>query len=72
MDTYDFADGKYTVVHDQGKLIALRYGEPWQDLAGNNLVYYMLMEVLVLRNALSKACGDDSNIVNEYIASQRD
>ena len=42
---HDFDDGKYTVINDNGKLTALRHGEPWQDLCGNNLVYWMLVEV---------------------------
>ena len=41
---HDFDDGKYTVIFDEKtyRLEALRYGEPWQDLCGNNLVYFML------------------------------
>lgn len=44
---HDFCDGKYTVVNDNGTLSALRYGEPWyrDNLVGDNLVYWMLVEV---------------------------
>jgi hypothetical protein len=42
---HSFDNGKYTVVNNNGILTALRYGEPWQDLSGNNLVYWMLIEV---------------------------
>lgn len=43
---HDFADGKYTVINDNGKLTALRHGEPWvRDLVGDNLVYWMLVKV---------------------------
>ena len=43
---HDFADGKYTVINDNGTLSALRHGEPWaRDLVGDNLVYWMLVEV---------------------------
>lgn len=43
---HDFADGKYTVINDNGNLTALRNGEPWgRDLVGDNLVYWMLVEV---------------------------
>ena len=43
---HDFADGKYTVINHNGKLTALRYGEPWaRDLTGDNLIYSMLVEV---------------------------
>lgn len=43
---HDFADGKYTVINNNGKLTALRHGEPWaRDLIGDNLVYWMLVRV---------------------------
>jgi hypothetical protein len=46
----DFADGKYTVINDNGNLTALRNGEPWgRDLVGDNLVYWMLVEALRLK-----------------------
>lgn len=45
-------DGKYTVVIDGGKLTALRHGEPWQDLCGNNLVYWLAAELQRTREAL--------------------
>lgn len=47
-----FAGGKYTVISDKGSLTALRHGEPWQDLTGNNLVYWMLVDVDRLKDAL--------------------
>lgn len=47
---HDFADGKYTVINDNGRLTALRHGEPWgRDLVGDTLVYWMLCEVDDLR-----------------------
>jgi hypothetical protein len=43
---HDFANGKYSVSCVDGKLTALRYGEPWErGLTGDNLVYWMLVEV---------------------------
>lgn len=45
-------DGKYTVVFGLGKLTALRYGEPWQDLTGNNLVHWLAVELRNARAAL--------------------
>jgi hypothetical protein len=40
------ADGKYTVViPENGGLHALRYNEPWRDLTGDNLVYYLAVEL---------------------------
>ena len=33
---HDFADGKYTVINDNGKLTALLHGEPWaRSLVGD-------------------------------------
>lgn len=55
---HDFADGKYTVISDNGKLTALRHGEPWLDLVGNNLVYWMLVKVDELTNTLNKEVSD--------------
>lgn len=42
----DYDNGKYTVIFDRetGELRALRNGEAWQDLSGNKLVYWMLVE----------------------------
>lgn len=46
----DFADGKYTVINENGKLTALRHGELWgRDLTGDNLIYWMLMDALKLK-----------------------
>lgn len=45
-----FADGKYTVINENGNLTALRNGEPWgRNLAGDNLVYCLLVESLRLK-----------------------
>lgn len=46
----DFNDGKYTVISDNGRLTALRYGEPWnRDITGDNLIYWMLVEAIRLK-----------------------
>lgn len=43
---YTLADGKYTVVkHDNGRLEAFRYGEPWRDLTGDHLIASLLYKV---------------------------
>lgn len=43
-------DGKYTVVQEKaGSLKALRYGEPWRDCTGDNLIYYLAVELDELR-----------------------
>ena len=76
----DFADGKYTVINDNGKLTALRHGEPWgRDLVGDNLVYWMLMDSLRLkeqRDALLEAmqsiadCCDEEHSARDYAPRQ--
>lgn len=59
---HDFADGKYTVISDNGKLTALRHGEPWpardEKLVGDKLVYWMLVKVDELTDTLNKEVSD--------------
>lgn len=40
--------GKYTVVNDNGKLSALRYGEPWRDCGGDGLMQALVHEIEAL------------------------
>ena len=55
-------NGKYTVIMEaDGRLHALRYGEPWQDLCGNNLVYFLAVELEATRKALSEVVAKDSD-----------
>lgn len=68
---FDFDGGKYTVISENGRQQALRHGEPWRDLTGDNLVYWMMVEIQVLTDALWKACGDDEEVVKATIESQR-
>lgn len=57
---HDFADGKYTVIENNGDLSALRYGEHWnRDLAGDHLIYSMLVEVDTLKAELTKLAKPD-------------
>ncbi len=46
------ADGKYRVVMDVDGLRALRYGEPWRDCVGDNLIYYLASTVQTLQDAI--------------------
>lgn len=58
-------DGKYTVINDHGKLTAERHGEPWQiNLTGNNLVYWMMVEIQHLRELAQKVvnCTRDGDV----------
>lgn len=61
---HDFADGKYTVINDNGVLKALRNGEEWRDLTGDNLIYWMLCAVdqLKTENAALKAQAANANL----------
>ncbi len=45
--------GKYEVIFDKGKLTALRWGEPWRDLTGDNLVLSMVQEIARLKTDLA-------------------
>lgn len=48
-----FNEGAYTLIRDAtGKLYALRFGEQWRDLAGDNLILSLGQEVDRLRTAL--------------------
>jgi hypothetical protein len=53
--------GKYTVkMSDDMKVFkALRYGEPWQDLCGNNLVYALVCRVKELEERLGGMIGSE-------------
>jgi len=53
LEKLELADGKYTVIlHDNYSLEALRHGEPWRDLTGDNLVYFMMQKILDLQKQL--------------------
>lgn len=47
----DLYDGKYTIIFDGGGkgesaiFHALRYGVPWRDLCGDNLILQMLLYI---------------------------
>lgn len=50
MTRIELEDGKYVVEHDDGAgLHALRNGQPWRDLTGDNLVLAMAQEIENLR-----------------------
>jgi hypothetical protein len=60
--------GKYTVVSDKGGLRALRNGQEWRDLSGDNLVYYMLCRIEELTEAANRAAArldEVSKLVDE-------
>lgn len=52
------ADGKYRLRrHDTGKMEALRHGEPWRDLVGDNLIGSLASAHDDMREALVKAAA---------------
>lgn len=56
LGTTTLRDGKYQVInHGDGRLEALRYGEPWRDLTGDHLVAALVERVT---EAESKALPD--------------
>ena len=48
-------DGKYTYILNDNEHKALRHGEEWRDLTGDNLVLNMGFEIESLRTQLAKA-----------------
>jgi len=51
----DLADGKYTYIrYQQGGQEALRYGEKWRDLTGDNLIYFMGVLIEEAKRQLDK------------------
>jgi|GEM_PF-2171979 len=50
----NFYDNKYTIlINENGvPMEALRYGEPWQDIIGDNLIYHMLCRILELEDEI--------------------
>jgi len=49
------ADGKYTLQHfENGGARALRYGEPWRDCVGDNLVIALGMELSEAREKIKE------------------
>jgi len=58
----EICNGKYTVYQEKsGALKALRYGEPWQDLCGNNLVFYLMVELIEAQEKINKSLEQYDN-----------
>ena len=38
-------EGKYEIRMVGGRLEAYRYGAPWRDLTGDNLIYWLLIQI---------------------------
>ncbi len=66
----NLCEGKYTLINDNGKLTALRYGEYWdRDLTGDNLVYSLFVEAIRMREELdafkSQMKSDDYKLIGK-------
>lgn len=58
MNKIELEGGKYTVINELnegGKFKALRYGEDWRSLAGDNLVLAMFYRIESLTERLNEA-----------------
>lgn len=68
----DFNDGKYTVIFDNGRLTALRNGEPWnRDITGDNLIYWMLVEAIRLKEERDASAAKLANVEGQLAAVER-
>lgn len=69
-------DGKYVVHIDDGKLTASRYNMHWRDLCGDNLVYWLAVELaearekLVITTEALNVYADSNNWKSEYNCAQ--
>ncbi len=60
-------NGEYTVVmEDGGRLHALRWGEEWRDLVGDQLVLCLAQEVERLRRLASDQAEELADIKREF------
>ena len=60
-------EGKYTVVHDENGLRALRYGEEWRDCVGDNLICalaYTVEEERIRSAELLKLLQEIKGVIN--------
>lgn len=64
-------NGKYTITNDNGRLTALRNGEPWdRDLVGDNLVYWMMVRIQELEAAVRDSSSRYAASAEEYLRSR--
>lgn len=55
MDRIELDNNKYTVIRtDTGLIYAERHGEYWRDLTGDNLIFFMIEEILKLRSIIDE------------------
>lgn len=55
MNKIELDGGKYTLIEKPtGTWEALRYGEPWRDLVGDNLIHFLICKVQELEEKLKE------------------
>lgn len=50
-------NGKYEILYDKNGHFpqkALRYGEPYRDLVGDNLIFFLCSELIAAREEIAK------------------
>lgn len=63
--------GKYTVViHDNGGLEAFRYDQPWRDLVGDNLIYWLAIELQDARREVNVKQAEIDGLMLEYCPNE--
>lgn len=66
------ADGKYRVIQNKdGRVTAERYGGPWRDCVGDNLVLALAQEVESLREMVKGMINKDK-LVTELVSRPDD
>lgn len=63
----DIYDSKYTLVYENNKFHALRYGKEWRDLTGDGMVLALCNEILELKEEirdLEEALEESDKIIN--------
>lgn len=64
----EFGGGKYTVINDNGRLSALRNGEPWErNLVGDNLIYWMLVDALQVSQKRDALAAELASVPKEAV-----
>lgn len=67
---HKFAEGKYTVIFEGGKLRAERHGTPWRSLTGDGMVLAMLQEVDDLKGKVEQLSCREHDLIKLDTQSQ--
>jgi hypothetical protein len=64
-------DGKYVIHHEENKTIVTRYGEPWRDLTGDNLFYFLMMHGADIECAIGEKNAEIQSLKTELETLRR-